>query len=98
MIAEEWYTGSILSIALGACNIMFLLSASLNEYLSPNIFKKTQALEYPALVALGIAAFVLLMSISYYIISCIYEPEANKAEQKVEELMIEEREKSFELN
>ena len=84
MVAEEWYTGSILSIALGACNVMFFLSASLNEFLSPYLYWKSSKLDQPILLAIGISIAVLALSLGLFAISCAYKPKANKAHQIVE--------------
>ena len=97
VVAEQWFTGSILSIALGACNILIYLTASLNEYTSPTLFIKYRNMETPIFVGACFTFFIFLMSAVYLLIETYYEPSTNKAQKQIEEWMSKERECSSEL-
>lgn len=67
-MAEEWFTGKFLTVAIGINNVVSLLGAGSAAYAGPLIYDKKRNIQW-VLFVIGIVCFCSwLMSIGYWLV------------------------------
>ena len=67
-LAEKWFSGKILSLAIGWSNVMTILGTSANAYLSPLWFVQSRSLELPLFIGTLVTFVSWFASLIYFII------------------------------
>ena len=66
VIVDEWFSGRLLSVALGSCNFLNFMSASADVFFSPQLLVKSRNLVVPFFVASCVAFLSWTSSFFYY--------------------------------
>lgn len=67
-IAEKWFTGKFLSLAIGLNNVVSLAGSALSAYLTPQLFVNSRGLQVPLFFCGLIVAVCWFILLGYFII------------------------------
>lgn len=65
-MAEKWFAGKFLSFAIGLNCFIDFSSATLQDFILPQVFLKTRSLEFPYLVIIVVAFVGFLIGVTFY--------------------------------
>ena len=71
-IAEKWYSGSILSLAIAFSNVSNMLGTAGNAYFSPLLLTKTRCIEFPLFVTVILCFVCWVFGLIYYRLEARY--------------------------
>ena len=90
-MAEKWFTGKFLSLAIGLNNVVSLVGSAVAAWLGPEIFVERRTLQWVVFVMTAIAFVIWIFNVGYWIVEEKLIKQENEQEDYLEDLVANRR-------